>query len=175
MNRKVICIEGPDRCGKSSQVKLLWKWLSKNSDSSIMNMHFSGLPSKDASYRNFHTMFDIVEENEYVNFILDRSHIGEVVYAPIYRNYDGNYVFGLEEEFDLSDYYLITFVDDPMKIAIREDSASLSNGELEIIKQEIEAFKDATLRSFIPNKILIDIFDLSIEQVHAEVVSFLTN
>jgi hypothetical protein len=120
-------------------------------------------------------MFDIVEENEYVNFILDRCHIGEVVYAPIYRNYDGNYVFGLEEEFDLSDYYLITFVDDPMKIAIREDSASLSNGELEIIKQEIEAFKDATLRSFIPNKILIDIFNLSIEQVHAEVVSFLTN
>ena len=172
--RRVIICEGPERVGKSTQVKLLWKWLVNNSDLNLASLHYSGMPTKEKSSRNFYEMFEIVEEAEHTNFILDRSHLGEVVYASKYRGYDGHYVFNIEDSYDLSDFYLITFIDDPINIASREDGDSLSLGKLTNIEEEVEAFKQATLLSSIPHKLVIDISDKPIEKVHKVVIEFLT-
>jgi hypothetical protein len=56
----------------------------------------------------------------------------------------------------------------------REDGDSLSEGKLENIKSEIEAFKNATLMSNIPRKLVINIAGKSIEQVHNLVIEYLT-
>lgn len=45
---------------------------------------------------SFASMFNLLRGDE--PFIMDRGHLGEVVYAPRYRGYDGNYVFDLEHE-----------------------------------------------------------------------------
>jgi len=175
MDRYVICVEGPDRCGKSSQIKLLWKWLDKQAtDFPIMNLHFSGRQEKEDSEVNFETMFNIIDRFEYSCFILDRSHIGEAVYAQKYRGYSGDYVFDMEESFNLRDFFLFTFIDEPENILRREDGDSLSEGKLENIKSEIEAFKNATLMSNIPRKLVINIAGKSIEQVHNLVIEYLT-
>lgn len=172
--RYVVIFEGPERVGKSTQVKLLWKWLANNSDMNLMSLHLSGLPTKEKSFRNFYEMFEIIEEAEHTNFILDRSHLGEVVYANKYRGYNGNYVYDIEDSYDLSDFYLITFIDDPYQIADREDGNSLSLGKVENIRDEVDTFSEATLRSSIPHKLMIHIDGKSIEDVHKLVVEFLT-
>lgn len=48
----------------------------------------------------FSQMFRLLNEPNY-NFIFDRAHLGECVYAPLYRHYSGEYVFELEATFNM--------------------------------------------------------------------------
>lgn len=43
----------------------------------------------------FDTMFKLLKSD--ANIILDRAHLGECVYSPIYRGYSGDFVFSLEQ------------------------------------------------------------------------------
>lgn len=45
----------------------------------------------------FRTMFSILQGAG--SIIYNRAHLGECVYAPLYRGYSGSYVFDLENEF----------------------------------------------------------------------------
>ena len=56
------------------------------------------------------------------NFIFDRSHIGEYVYAPIYRNYDGSYVFDLEKKY--KDDYSSDFIETSILILLTSSDFS---------------------------------------------------
>jgi hypothetical protein len=49
---------------------------------------------KEYQQNSFKQMFRLLNNSN--DLILDRSHIGEAVYAHRYRNYNGNYVFELE-------------------------------------------------------------------------------
>lgn len=55
-------------------------------------------------YNSFRTMFGMVRSawSHGMKFIMDRAHLGEMVYAPLYRKYDGDYVLDLEYEYNMA-------------------------------------------------------------------------
>jgi hypothetical protein len=58
--------------------------------------------TEDWQKAHFKDMFDLITlnlANSTRNIILNRAHLGEYVYSPIYRGYEGNWVFDLEESF----------------------------------------------------------------------------
>ena len=94
-----------------------------------------------------------------ISLIFNRSHLGETVYSPLYRDYSGDYIFDIEKEYvnDLKDkLYLITLVGDPNIIQKRDDGLSHSS-KLEDIQREVNLFTTAHRKSNIKNKILINI------------------
>ena len=80
------------------------------------------------------------------------------VYAPLYRNYLGDYVFKIESEYveDLNkNLYLIVLTNDPEILLSREDGDSLSKS-VEDISKEKQMFEKAYYESKIQNKIMIN-------------------
>jgi thymidylate kinase len=174
----IYIVEGPDRTGKNSQILLLKKWL-ESKDRTPHVLHYSNVKCPDikaASERYYRQMFDFCQfaiKNDY-DLILNRAHIGEVVYSPIYRDYDGSYVYSLEKEFlkPTTPIALLLFIDDPDNLISREDGNSFSN-DLEKKTIEVSAFVEAFERSKIKNKKVFDIDGLCIDDVWFEVKSFL--
>lgn len=161
--QKYIIFEGLDRCGKDTQVGLVQKSFS---DETFHVFHYSKIPletpeqNREYSERMYRDMFEIMKENKGKsrNFIFNRSHIGESVYSPLYRNYLGDYVFDIENEHieDLNEnLYLVVLVNDPKILISREDGDSLSKS-VEDIENEKKMFERAYFESKIKNKILID-------------------
>jgi len=112
------------------------------------------------------------------NFILDRSWIGENVYAPMYRNTPGDWVFNIETRFKSlypstwKNLYLITFIDSVDNLISREDGESFS---IDVNKknEEIERFVQSTFQSNINNKIIINIEGKDENIIHNKVINFL--
>jgi len=177
----IVLFESPDRCGKSTQSQLLYNKLWRLGPTH--SLHYSNLKgaSKEESLNNsiilYSDMFNLLLKGpKNRNFILDRSHIGEYVYAPMYRGYDGSYIFDIEKQFMNNDnwnlIYLVTFIDKAENIIKRDDGLSFST-QVENKKKEINSFVEASKKSYIKNKIVIDINGKSIEEVEKEVDSFL--
>ena len=66
-------------------------------------------------------MFKMMMNNKEdgVNMIFNRSHLGESVYSPLYRNYSGDYIFDIEKKYVdklRKELYLITLTNDPHTI-----------------------------------------------------------
>lgn len=177
-----ILFEGADNCGKSTQIQKVIHLLH---DKSVHQLHYSavkGFASKEeaSSYscKMYSDMFKILYENyENNHFLLDRSHIGEMVYAPMYRGYSGDYVLNIENYWRAykdfwNQVYLITFIDSPENLINRDDGLSFT-----IIKekkqQEIESFIKATEKSLIINKVIIDVNRKDIETVFEEIRKFI--
>jgi len=173
VNNFVIIVEGQDKTGKDTLVKALTR---KYFSETPLVLHCIG-PSSDEKNAEKLSMnyyarllrtigFDTPNEN----FILNRSHIGEMVYAPLYRGYSGEYVIGLESIFltnsslDKS-VILITLIDSSHSRLTREDDDSFSITE-ESSHKEMDSFIHATKNSTIPNKLTLDISNKSIEEVH---------
>ena len=100
----ILLFEGPDNVGKSTQIKLLLKYFT---DKPTYVIHFSGIPgispemARQYSEKLYNDMFYMINESHTNNrhLIFDRSHIGEAVYAPIFRNYSGDFVFDIEKTY----------------------------------------------------------------------------
>lgn len=167
----IIFIEGPDRVGKDSLIKNL-----KNhySHMGFMEMHFSSVKNYTENKAIlFNTnLFKVLKNNPDINFILNRSHLGELVYAPLFRDYSGEFVLNLENKINLDNCFLITLIDSPDILSQREDGESPSS-DTTIISQIIERFKDATNRSKIKHKIIIDCHNKTKDEVLAKAVSFI--
>lgn len=103
--------------------------------------------------------------------ILNRSHIGENVYAPMYRHTSGEWIFNIEKMWkrlyqeSWKTLNLITFIDKPENLIDREDGLSFST-DIEKKKEEIQRFISTTNQSNIENKYLIDICDKDIKQTY---------
>jgi thymidylate kinase len=116
-------------------------------------------------------MFILMEEayQKNRNLIFDRSHIGEYVYGPLYRNYSGDYIFDIEKLYVnkpfFKDIFLFIFVDSPENLIKREDGLSFST-EMEMKIKEIQLFKEYHSKSNIMHKYLINVDKLSIDDVH---------
>lgn len=177
----IIC-EGLDRCGKSTQIQKLLPFLN---DRSVHQLHYSaikGFETKEETSTYSCEMYSDMFKLLYVfcedmHFILDRSHIGEMVYAPMYRGYDGDYVLNIENYWrTFKDFwnqvYLITFIDKPESVIKRDDGLSFSI-DVEKKKQEINSFVEATNKSLILHKLIIDIDGKSIDEVTEEIRRFL--
>jgi thymidylate kinase len=172
----IIIVEGPDNCGKSTQIKLL---RSAFADKHLFHvLHYSNFMKvenvRDISERYYDEMFQIISDTTDFDLILDRSHLGEYVYSPMFRKYDGTYIFELEKKYKIqrrNDVYLIVLIDSPENLVTREDGLSLGIS-LDHKEAEINAFKEAYEKSIIKNKILINIKDKSVKDVHKEIMSF---
>ncbi len=167
-NLKII-VEAPDNCGKSTLIKNL----IKHYKFPFQVLHYYANPGPN--YKKFgrelyEGMFQIFHQNPYV--IADRSHLGESVYGPIYRNQSGDYIFGIEKKFNTSEIILIVLVDEPENLIAREDGLSFSVDPI-IKKQEIDRFVHVYMNSNIKTKILINISQYNEEQLKDYVIKYI--
>ena len=199
MNNKIIILEGPDNTGKDTQQKLIIQKLYKKEGLVFQTHHFSNCPFKTKkdhiaySKKMYTDMFYAIQEycNHEISAIYNRSHLGEAVYSPLYRNYDGDYVFKIEKLFKdsvttyynkgkkyedkiLDNVYLIVFVGDKNVIFSRDDKLSFYK-DAEGVQKEREYFERAFEKSVIPHKILIDVTGKHIDEVNDIVMNFLEN
>jgi hypothetical protein len=90
------------------------------------------------------------------NYIMNRTHLGEYVYAPRYRDYSGKYVFGLEEEAAPLDESLLLLLYTDNFDFIVDDGLSLDFSKR---AEEQEDFKEAFKLSSMKNKFMINVHD----------------
>jgi hypothetical protein len=176
----VFLIEGLDRLGKSTLVEGLINKLGY-----YQRLHFSKPLKvdryKDAKpdlYSDVYTGVtkDNIQLFEYQKacfmnmflmasgpgrFICDRAHLGEAVYANLYRGYDGNYVFGMERYLGVDTFQgvrLILLTEDfKSSRHFVDDGQSL--GPKEARQQEQKMFVDAFDKSIIYDKRVICVTD----------------
>jgi len=166
----LIIFEGPDNVGKTTQIELLRNYFAKKGKPFII--------TKSSNYKNvtpeehkklcikeYKTIFNL---GKTIDIIADRLHGGEYVYGPIYRGYDGNYVFNFENHKS----FLIVLIDNPENLIKRDDGLSFST-DYNKKKLEIEKFKEFYEKSFIENKILINIEGRSINEVFEIIKNFI--
>ena len=178
-NTKLIIIEGPDRVGKSTLIENI---KSNFTDRQFLYMHFGKPPVKNSLGYNmklFNKMFMSMQYNAKHNIdtIYDRSHIGECVYGPLYRGYEGYYIFDLEKMYmkDLkSNLYLITLYDNAEVLLSREDGDSFTNEQALKIK-ECNLFISAHNKSNIVHKLLLNVNGMSKDEVSTICSEFINN
>ena len=110
-----------------------------------------------------------------INFIFNRSHLGETVYSPLYRGYSGDYVLDIEKKYTKAlreELYLITLVNDPHTILKRDDGKSFYGNEEEVMA-EVDGFKRAHRLSTIKNKLLVNVGTMNADEVSNIIVDFL--
>lgn len=181
MHKLNIIVEGVDRVGKDTQIALLKRSLYPKYV--FQTLHYSKVPfdndimNIEYSEKLYNDMFRLMSNSD-INFIVNRSHIGEMVYGPLYRNYSGEYVLELERAY-MNDkklwdnIVLITMVNSPENIKDREDGNSLSNSDIKKMKIEKGLFMKAHDKSYIENKLIIDCKDYSIEHIHGQIMNFI--
>jgi len=178
---KFIIIEGTDNVGKDTQQNLI---IEKMNDYVFHKFHYSSLPFKDdkemhATYskKMYDDMFKVMMncKDKDINFIFNRSHLGETVYSPLYRGYSGDYVLDIEKKYTKAlreDLYLITLTNTPHNILKRDDGKSFYNNEEEV-KAEVDGFRRSHRLSSIKNKLHIDVGNMSAIEVSNIIISFL--
>jgi hypothetical protein len=146
-------------------------------------VHYSSLPFKDRDKHTQHSsqlysgLFRMIGalRPEGVSVIFNRSHLGESIYAPLYRGYSGDFVFDIEERHkDLiqTDVFLITLVNDPDRILSRDDGKSLYKTR-EDVQADIDGFVRAHRKSIIKNKLLLDVGEMTPDEVSTIILQFL--
>lgn len=174
----VIICEGIDNVGKGTQIQNI-KDEFERQGKSVHILHYSNIKAfkkeetdkiRNASYKQFRDMFKLVNyaagEDSMV-LILDRAHLGECVYSPIYRNYNGEFVFEEEKSFIWEDNFkrikMILFTDEAENVIKRDDGLSFST-DLETKKKEIELFNKAFEKSIL-NKKKIELKNRNAEEI----------
>lgn len=170
----VFGIEGLDRLGKSTLIDGIRQKLGY-----FEVIHFSK-PQKLAAYAQTAAVAGVppqslqayhYQQESFRNSMLlaksgarvifDRWHLGEAVYSPMYRLYDGSYVFDFEKHHDLdyvSGLRLILLTEDfDVSRHFVDDGESL--GAIENREEEQERFIEAFNRSIILDKRIICVTD----------------
>ncbi len=178
---KFIIIEGTDNTGKDTQQNLI---IEKVNNLVFQKLHYSSLPFKDDkekhisySQKMYDDMFKLMmaSKDKDINLIFNRSHLGESVYSPLYREYSGDYVFDIEKKYVKQlrkELYLITLTNDPHTILKRDDGLSFYGNEEEV-KAEVDGFNRAHRLSKIKNKLKIHLGTMSAEEVSNIIIDFL--
>jgi len=183
MQNLFVIIEGPDNVGKST--------LIQNLKNSLNDMVFHVLHCSNVKQKNqdaiikynknlYFQMLDLMfhmSTKPSTGMICDRSHLGEMVYGPIYRGYSGDYVLDIENSFRhigpvFDNLFLVTLIDEPENLITREDGLSFST-DLQKKQREIDLFKNAHEKSGIKYKLLLNIKDHNEEQALHAVLKFI--
>jgi thymidylate kinase len=178
-----IVVEGPDNVGKSTLIKGLKNLMS---DYIMQSLHYSSVKHKttedciEYNKKLYTMMFDIMKfsiQFDKSGLIFDRSHLGELVYGPMYRGYSGEYCLDIENKFKniidiYNNLYLIVLVDEPENLIKRDDGLSFST-KVDKKIEEIQRFEYAYEQSNIKNKLFINIKDKDEKDVLKEVLEFL--
>lgn len=166
-----ILVEGIDNVGKSTLVRSLAKWYYNKQPIITQSI---GAPFKDdlglrTSKKYYAKLFKLLADDDFT-VIADRSHLGESVYAPIYRNYSGQYVMDFEEKLtDKKTFLILLDSTNLQEISNREDGLSLSQGNSACIGVEAERFRQAFEKSTLC-KFYIDTDGMSADDVFVEVL-----
>lgn len=180
---KIVLFEGLDNCFKTTNVKGLFNfWTKQNKTSHVL--HYSGVKTlsntsgKMLSNKLYTEMFEVFEyfHSKDINVICDRSHLGENVYSR-YRNYSPSYIWELEEEFMhkkfWNDLYVIFLKDSNIDNVIkRDDGLSISVKRDDKIFERSK-FEEAIYLTNIPNKLTIDVNSKTPEKILNEILNFL--
>lgn len=157
-------IEGIDRLGKDTLIQGLQKRCGF-----FQEIHYTK-PKQLAFYESgtelavaqqryqadcFRTMFGLLRSPTETRIILNRAHLGECVYAPLYRGYSGDYVFELETAVQsITEIRLVLLTEDfSISSHFMDDGASLGNTGNR--QREQELFLSAFRRSAIRDKRLV--------------------
>lgn len=181
-------IDGIDRLGKSSLINMIQNELGYHLvihydkprvlssyllDASLIKSaapgesdygnEYTSLPEQDLARRLYQEecnriMFNLLTTS--ASIIFDRTHLGEMVYAPLYRNYSGEYVY--QNETDLIEAKPFTLKDDVRMILLitsnfemlQDDGLSFNFANKE---EEQNRFIEAFHRSQLPNKVIVDV------------------
>ena len=166
----VYIFEGMDNCLKDTLIQLFRATLSPQTQILKYNSPPDGVSNIELWQKaHFEDMFDLIKtnlDNGSRNLILNRAHLGEYVYSPIYRGYEGDWIFDLEKSFlGSSDFYqsqikLFVFYDsNNYNLHLREDGRSFSSNNNENLDKERGRFLQAFQKSMIPNKSIFDLSD----------------
>ena len=173
-----LLLEGIDRLGKSSMAKEVQDKLGYHTyfhcskPEKLAKYTGSRIESPERRYQKetFHNMFKILETD--INVIFDRAHLGEVVYSPGIRGYDGDYVFNIEQKYNTDGVRLVLLYAD-VDFTVKDDGESLQSWLLRPSEQE--EFKRAFNRSNIKDKRMIKVNNgqefRPIEDILKEVIS----
>lgn len=180
---KIVLFEGLDNCFKTTNVKALFNFWSKQNQTAHV-LHYSGVKSLDKneaqklSQKLYTEMFETFEYfyDKNINVICDRSHLGENVYSR-YRGYDPSYIWKLEEKFRVHEFwnsvYVIFLKDSNIdNVLERDDGLSLSTKKEDKIFERSK-FEEAIFMSSIKNKRIIDVNGKSPEEIFSEILRFL--
>lgn len=164
MTPTTFLIDGIDRLGKSSLCKNLqhelgfyqYIHLGKPIELDYINDLGAVKSGKESSLYQYqrdsiYNMFRLIDSD--AKLIFDRSHLGEVVYSPLYRNYDGDYAIDNLETYETTNVRLILLITSNFDI-LTDDGESF-NWDNKIKEQQ--AFIRAFNKSKILDKIFIDV------------------
>ena len=109
----------------------------------------------------FRTMFRLLRGAPLANVICNRAHLGESVYAPLYRGYSGEYVFELEREFDAGDltHVRLVLLTENLDISVHFQDDRKSLGGPERRREEQMLFVRAFNASTIKDKRIVCVTD----------------
>src|SRR5687768_15769545 len=99
----IYIFEGMDNCLKDTLIQLFRSNLSPQTQILKYNSPPAGISNVELWQKaHFEDMFELIKtnlNNSSRNLILNRAHLGEYVYSPIYRGYEGEWIFDLEKSF----------------------------------------------------------------------------
>lgn len=122
-------------------------------------------------------MFDLMK-NSRTPIIFDRTHLGELVYAPLYRKYSGDYVYDMEKELIQarpfstdSDIRMILLISSNTDMLV-DDGLSFDPAKK---NDEQNLFIDAFNKSNLVNKVIVDVHNgkggyRSYEDIYTEAI-----
>jgi len=163
---KHLIIAGPDCVGKNLLIKNIIKDFEN-----ITVRHFT-VPKnlkpgeitnywKDEYSHALHLVNHARKEEKCPHklYVWNRSHICETVYGPLYRNSNSEWIWKMEQFWDLDkedETYLILLYADPEFIVKQEDGESISN-ELEKRQKEVQLYLEGFEKSIIKNKLKLKV------------------
>jgi len=107
---------------------------------------------KAYQFASFESMFNMLKSD--AKMLLNRAHLGELVYSPRYRGYDGSYVFEQEERLCPLDEVLLVLLHTSDFSFISDDGESF---DFEKKEDEQLDFVRAFERSKITHKLMLDV------------------
>lgn len=121
-------------------------------------------------------MFQLLRSK--VPIIFDRTHLGELVYAPLYRGYSGDYVFEMEncliddKPYTLTDEVRLILLVSSNTEMLKDDGLSFDPTKK---NEEQERFIQAFRQSKLTNKVMVDVHNgsggyKSFEEVFQEAI-----
>jgi hypothetical protein len=151
-------VDGIDRLGKSTLIKNLQDELGyhlvvhydKPKRLKVYE-HFGSEALFTYQYEAYKTMFNMI--NCGLPVIFDRAHLGEMVYAPMYRGYDGDYVLDIEKEVNTRGTRLVLLTTSDFSF-LKDDGLSFDFSKKEA---EQALFIQAFHKSSIADKLIVDV------------------
>jgi hypothetical protein len=156
--------------------------MAEMKDRPVHFVHYEGCKDDTLTYNmaQYADMFRLfVEGHGARHFIVDRPHVGESVWAKLYKNYDGHYVFDLEKRFienydhvyrNTIQFFLFDTVDRVLeRESARRDGYSYTATDKNKKQAELDAYVKAAGQSMLKTKI-IWMEHLTLEDAFDEIV-----